>query len=172
MELYKLNNSIIINKDEKCLNIQSDSNYNFWISGDKNIRLSGNSFKITEYDRKLYYVFREFYLSLLDEYNAYKEFNDYEYEDHPLYDEKHNWFTFYDDYSNINDGNYFRIIKNETKEPYTIGIYIRNKNTRLQSHTLAKSGSRYTQFLDCFSNLINQLNKLEQDKIYVKKKEV
>ena len=172
MNLYKNNNSIVLNKDEKCFNIQDENNYNLWITGDKSSKLSGKSFKITEYDRKIYYIFREFYLSLLDQYNAYKDFNDYKYEDCPLYDEEHNWFTFYDDYSNVNDGNFFRIIKNETKEPYTIGIYIQNKNNRLQSHIVAKSGSRYQEFIGCFSNLINELNKLEKDKIYQKKKEV
>jgi len=173
MELYNIDNKTVINDGNKCMNILNDSDYRFWITGNKKDRkLLGTSFKITEQDRKMYKVFRDFYNSLVEEYNEFKEFHDYKYEEYPLYDEKHNWFTFYDDYSNIEDSNIFRIIKNENKYPYTIGIYIRNKNNRLQSHTLAKSGSQYPEFLTCFGNLILDLKKLEKENVYIKKKEV
>lgn len=173
MELYNMNNSMVINNGEKCLNILNDSDYRFWITGDKKAsKLPGMSFKITEHDRKMYKVFRDFYNSLVEEYNEFKDFHDYNYAEYPLYDEKHNWFTFYDDYSNTEEKNIFRIIKNEKKVPYTIGVYIRNKNTRLQTHTLAKSGSRYPEFLPCFEHLILDLEKLEKEKVYTKRKEV
>lgn len=173
MELYKMDNSIVINENNKCLNILSDSDYKLWITGDKKDRkLPGTSFKITEYDRKIYKIFSEFYNSLVDEYNAFKEFNDYEYEEYPLYDKEHGWFTFYDDHSNVEDKNIFRIIKNEKHDPYIIGIYIKNKNNQLQSHTIAKSGSKYPQFINCFRHLITDLQKLESEKSHTKKKEV
>ena len=172
MELYKIDNEIIINNSNKCLNILDDSNYSFWINGDENNKkLQGNSFVITEYDRMLYKTFSDFFNSLIDEYNAFKDFNDYEYENYPLYNEKYNWFTFYDDYSNIEEKNFLRIIKNESKEPYKIGIYIRNKNNKLQSHTIAKSGSKYPQFISCFEHLLLDLKKLEKEKAkpYIKR---
>ena len=173
MELYNINDSMVINDGKKCLNILSDSDYKFWITGDKkDKKLPGMSFKITEHDRLLYKAFSVFYDSLCDEYNSFKEFHDYNYEEYPLYDKKHNWFTFYDDYSNINDGNIFRIIRNETKDPYVIGIYIRNKNNKLQSHTIAKAGSKYPEFGYCFERLLFDLRKLEKEKTYTKKKEV
>lgn len=173
MELYSIDNSIVISDGNKCMNILNDSDFRFWITGDKKDRkLPGTSFKITEQDRKMYKVFSDFYNSLVEEYNEFKEFHDYKYEEYPLYDEKHNWFTFYDDYSNVEDSNIFRIIKNEKQYPYTIGIYIRNKTNRLQSHTLAKSGSQYPEFLTCFEHLIFDLQKLEKENIYIKKKEV
>lgn len=173
MELYKINDSLVINKYERCLNIIKENDYNFFITGDnkESKKLIGNSFKITEYDRKIYKVFSDFFTSLEDTYNAFKDFHDYTYEEYPLYDKKHNCFTFYDDNSNINDSNIFRIIKNDKKEPYTIGIYIENKSNRLQTHTFAKSGSKYPQFLECIEFLIRDLKKLEQEKTYVKKKE-
>ncbi len=173
MELYKDSNKMVINSECKCLNILNDSDINMWITGDKRKnKLPGNSFKITEYDGKVYSIFNEFYNSLVEEYNGFKEYHDFAYEEYPLYDSKHNWFTFYDDYSHISNKNIFRIIKNENNDPHIIGIYIRNKNNRLQSHTIAKSGSRYPQFIEHFSRLITDLQKLESEKIYTKKKEV
>ena len=78
MELYNIDNSIVINDEHKCMNILNYNDYRFWITGDlKEKRLPGNSFKITEYDRKLYKVFNDFYNSLLDEYNSFKDFNDF-----------------------------------------------------------------------------------------------
>lgn len=172
MELYKDNKKMVINSEYKCLNILNDNDINIWITGDKRKnKLPGTSFKITEYDGKIYQIFNKFYNSLVEEYNSFKEYNDFTYEEYPLYDTKHSWFTFYDDYSNVNDKNIFRIIKNENNDPHTIGIYIRNKNNRLQSHTIAKSGSKYPQFIEHFSNLILDLEKLESEKIYIKKKE-
>ena len=173
MELYKMDNTLVINNNNECLNILNDDNYSFWITGNKKERkLPGTSFKINEYDRKLYKIFSDFYDELVENYNDFKKFHDYQYEEFPLYDSKHNWFTFYDDYSNTKEGNIFRIIKNKKEEPYVIGIYIRNKNTKLQTHTLAKSGSKYPQFAECFAHLVEELKKLEKEKIYTKKKEV
>ena len=173
MELYNIDNTVIISDGEKKLKILNDSDYRFRITGPrKENKLPGMSFKITEHDRKMYKVFKDFYNSLVEEYNEYKEFHDYNYEEFPLYDEKHNWFTFYDDYSSVNEGNIFRIIKNENIEPYTIGIYIKNNSNRLHAHTLAKSGSRYPEFGECFRHLLLDLEKLEKEKTYTKKKEV
>lgn len=172
MELYKIDNTIVINNDYKCLNILNDTDFHFWITGEtKERKLIGTTFKITEYDRKLFKIFNDFFDYLVDSYNMFQEFHDYEYEEYPLYDKKHNWFTFYDDNSNVSEKNIFRIIKNMNKEPYTIGIYIKNNSNKLQSHTITKSGSRYPQFINCFSMLVKELNKLEVEKKYIKKKE-
>lgn len=173
MELHKDNNMIIINNDSKRLKILNDSDINIWIIGDKREnKLPGTSIKITEYDGKVYQIFNKFYNSLVEEYNGFKEYNDFAYEEYPLYNSEHNWFTFYDDYSTVDDKNIFRIIKNQHNDPHTIGIYIRNKNNRLQAHTVAKSGSKYPQFVQYFSHLITDLQKLESEKTYTKKKEV
>lgn len=174
MDLYSIGKSIVINNKEKCLNILSDDNITLWINGDtKQERLMGASFKIKETDGVVYKIFDELFKELVDEYNAFKDFNDYEYSQYKLYDTKYNWFTFYDDYSNINKKNFLRIVKNEKVTPNVIGIYIKQRENRRNSHVLAKSGSRYPQFIPCFNRLITSLKKQEKskEKSYMKIKE-
>ncbi len=172
MEIYKIDKSLVINDREKCLNVlNNDNNIYLWINGKKATeRLMGFSFKITSDDRNIYEIFNELFNSLVDEYNAFKDFNDYEYEKYPLYDKTHNWFTFYDDYSNIADSNFLRIIKNENKRKPIIGLYIKNKNNISNSHVFTKTGSKYPQFTPCFLRSIKSLEKLEKEnkKSYIK----
>ena len=124
-------------------------------------KLEGKKFKIEEQDRVLYKLFSEFFENLKDVYNTYKDFHDFYYSNQKLYDEKHNWFTFY------SGENMLRIIKKQQEYPFMIGIYIKSNN---ESFILNRKNPKYAQFIPCFDQLTKQLEKIsnKQSKLYTK----
>lgn len=180
MNLYKNEDIIVINKDEKCLNIKVDKDgINIWVlnTSDKNENRTSkqirkdNSFRITEYDRKLFYIFNEFYNGLVSEYNFYKDFNDTIYGENTVYREKNNCFTFF-----LENNSLMRVLKGTIKESDEKAIVLSFENLERNQNkgfSLPMHNSGYTEFIEYFKILYKELNKEYkenwQNKKYTKK---
>ena len=156
------NTLLIVNNGNKELDIDNNKeSIIIDIYGSKSERVEGKKFKITEYDRPTYKLFSDFFDDLKDVYNTYKDFHDFYYSNQKLYDEKHNWFTFY-----IGE-NMLRVIKKQHGDPFMIGIYIKSSD---EAFILNRKNPRYAQFIPCFDHLTEKLEKVsgEQSKLYTK----
>ena len=103
------NKLLIVSNNSKELDIDNNKEEIIInIYGNSKEKIEGKSFKITEENRIMYKIFSNFFEELKDEYNAFKDFHDFYFSNQPLYDEKHNWFSFY------SGNNMFRIIFRHT----------------------------------------------------------
>ena len=118
------NTLLIVNSGNKELDIDNNrENIVIDIYGCTKGKLEGKKFKIEEHDRILYKLFCDFFEELKDVYNTYKDFHDFYYSNQKLYDEIHNWFTFY------SGENVLRIINKQHGDPFMVGIYIKSNKT-------------------------------------------
>ena len=153
MDLYKINDKIILENDNKKLNISVEVNGNldFYMYLGPRTNPS-SSFIIDDKNSSLFFATSNLFEELKDEYKKNEYFYKSRYDGFPVYNEKLEMFKFHCDDSNINDNNFTRFFRKDGK--YYIVFNKDNKKLRLSN-----SGSRYPTFVKHFNKYYSTLVK-------------
>jgi len=174
MDLYKINDKIILEEHDKKLNVSVNVNGNldFYIYLRTPKTENSASFVIDDKNPDIYFTTSKLFEDLVNEYKKNEYFYKSRYDGFPVYNEKLEMFKFHCDDSNINDNNFTRFFRKDGK--YYIVFNKDNKTLRLSN-----SGSRYPTFVKHFnkyySNLVkyydnNNFNIENKIKIYEEQK--